>query len=95
MGLVEKRDEVDLNEYPEDVKDDYNLLSGWLSELTQKYREKIRIELINVSSFRGFYKSIRHWTQTYPTFIVNKKVKYSGSDKSQLDLILEGHLGRS
>ena len=95
MGLVEKRDEGDLNEYPEDVKDDYNLLSGWLSELTQKYREKIRIELINVSSFRGFYKSIRHWTQTYPTFIVNKKVKYSGSDKSQLDLILEGHLGRS
>lgn len=95
MGLVEKRDEGDLDEYPEDVKDDYNLLSGWLSELTQKYREKIRIELINVSSFRGFYKSIRHWTQTYPTFIVNKKVKYSGSDKSQLDLILEGHLGRS
>lgn len=95
MGLVEKRDEGDLDEYPEDVKDDYNLLSSWLSELTQKYREKIRIELINVSSFRGFYKSIRHWTQTYPTFIVNKKVKYSGSDKSQLDLILEGHLGRS
>lgn len=95
MGLVEKRDEGDLNEYPEDVKDDYNFLSSWLSELTQKYREKIRIELINVSSFRGFYKSIRHWTQTYPTFIVNKKVKYSGSDKSQLDLILEGHLGRS
>jgi len=95
VGLVEKRDEGDLNEYPEDVKDDYNLLSSWLSELTQKYREKIRIELINVSSFRGFYKSIRHWTQTYPTFIVNKKVKYSGSDKSQLDLILEGHLGRS
>jgi hypothetical protein len=95
VGLVEKRDQGDLNEYPEDVKDDYNLLSGWLSELTQKYREKIRIELINVSSFRGFYKSIRHWTQTYPTFIVNKKVKYSGSDKSQLDLILEGHLGRS
>ncbi len=95
MGLVEKRDEGDLDEYPEDVKDDYNLLSSWLCELTQKYREKIRIELINVSSFRGFYKSIRHWTQTYPTFIVNKKVKYSGSDKSQLDLILEGHLGRS
>jgi len=95
VGLVEKRDEGDLDEYPEDVKDDYNLLSSWLCELTQKYREKIRIELINVSSFRGFYKSIRHWTQTYPTFIVNKKVKYSGSDKSQLDLILEGHLGRS
>jgi hypothetical protein len=95
VGLVEKRDEVDLNEYPEDVKEDYHFLSSWVSELTQKYKEKIRIEIINVSSFRGFCKSIRHWTQTYPTFIVDKKVKYSGSDKSQLDLILEGHLDRS
>ncbi len=94
MGLVEKRDEGDLNEYPEEVKDDYNFLSSWLCELGQKYKEKIRIELINVSSFRGFYKSIRHWTQTYPTFVVNKKEKYSGRDKSQLDLILQGHLGR-
>ncbi|NVM24290.1 MAG: hypothetical protein HWN70_00025 [Desulfobacterales bacterium] len=95
MGLVGKRDEVDLNEYPEDMKADYLFLSNWLSELAQEYKEKIRIEIINVSSFRGLYKSIRYWTQTYPTFIVNKKEKCSGSDKSQLDLILQSHLGRS
>jgi Asp-tRNA(Asn)/Glu-tRNA(Gln) amidotransferase B subunit len=68
---------------------------NWLSELGQRYKDKIRIEIINVSSFRGVYKSIRHWTQTYPTFVVNKKEKYSGRDKSQLDLILQGHLGGS
>ncbi|MFH1241925.1 MAG: hypothetical protein V1689_06120 [Pseudomonadota bacterium] len=95
MGLVEKRDEADLNEYPEGLKEDHRFLTSWLSELVQKYKEKIRIEVINVSSFRGFYKSIRYWTQTYPTFVVNKKEKYSGRDKSRLDLILEGHLGRS
>lgn len=95
VGLVGKRDEVDLNEYPEDLKEDHYFLTSWLSELAQKYSEKIRIEVINVSSFRGLFKSIRYWTQAYPTFIVNKKEKYSGSDKSQLDLILQGHLGRS
>jgi hypothetical protein len=76
------------------VKENHLLLTNWLCELAQTYRDKIRIEIINASSFRGFFKSIRHWTQTYPTFIVNKKEKYIGSDKSQLDLILQGHLGR-
>ena len=94
FGLREKRDEGDLNDYPEDVKENHLLLTNWLCELAQAYKEKIRIEIINVSSFRGFFKSIRFWTQTYPTFIVNKKQKYTGSDKSQLDLILQKHLGR-
>lgn len=81
--------------YPEDVKADYAFLSAWLSELAGTYRDRIRIELINVSSFRGFYKSIQYRTQTYPTFIVNGREKYFGRDKSQLEHILQGYLGRS
>ena len=92
FGLREKRDEGDLNQYPEDVKENHLLLTRWLCELAQTYKDKIRIEIVNASSFRGVFKSIRHWTQTYPTFIVNKKEKYTGSDKSQLDLILQGNL---
>lgn len=95
MGLKEKRDEGDFNEYPEELKEDYLHLSGWINELAQRYGEKILIDIIDARSLRGFYKSIHYRTQTYPTFIVDKKVKYSGSDKSQLDLILEGHLDRS
>ena len=92
FGLKQKRDEGDLNQYPEDVKENHLLLTRWLCELAQTYKDKIRIEIVNASSFRGVFKSIRHWTQTYPTFIVNKKEKYTGSDKSQLDLILQGNL---
>lgn len=91
-GLKERRDEEDLNGYPEDVKKDFAFVWGWLTELAERYRERIRIELINASSFRGFYKSIRHWTQTYPTFIVNNEAKYTGRDKSELDRILQNHL---
>ena len=93
MGLRRKRDEEDFNEYPEEMKADYLFLCSWINELVQTYREKIRIEIINVSSFRGLYKSIRHWIQAYPAFIVNRKEKYIGRDKSQLDLILQNHLG--
>jgi len=95
FGLKKERDKADLKEYPENLKKDHHQLTEWLCELAQKYKDDIRIEIINVTSFRGFIKSIRHWTQTYPTFIVNKSEKYSGSDKTQLDLILKGHLARS
>lgn len=94
-GLKARRDEEDLNGYPEDVKKDFAFLWGWLTDLAERYRGKIHIELINASSFRGFYKSIRHRTQTYPTFIVNNQEKYTGRDKSELDRILQNHLSRS
>ena len=95
MSLNEKRDDGDLNEYPKDMIEDHRFLSIWVSELTQKYKNQIRIELINASSFRGFLKSIRYWTQTYPTFIVNKKQKYVGRDKEQFERILQAHLSPS
>ncbi len=91
-GLKEKRDTEDLEAYPEDVRNDFVSLWGWLSELAERYPGRIRIELINASSFRGFYKSIRHWTQTYPTFIVNNEEKYTGRDKDQLERILATYL---
>ncbi len=95
MGLKGKWDEGDLNEYPEEVKEDYLSLCDWLNELAQKYGEKIRIEIIGVQTFRGLCKSIRYRTQTYPTFIVNKREKYIDGDRSQLDLIIQRHMASS
>lgn len=92
-GLRERRDEEDLSGYPEDVKNEFAFLWGWLTELAERYRGRIRIEIINASSFRGFYKSIRHWTQTYPTFIVNNAETYRGTDKRELERILEHYVG--
>ena len=89
VGLKEKSDNWDLNEYPEDLKEDYLFLSGWIRELSQKYREKILIKVIDVQSFQGVYKSIRYGIHRYPSFIINKKKKYTGKDKTRLDLLLQ------
>ncbi|MDH4265683.1 MAG: hypothetical protein OEW45_08600 [Deltaproteobacteria bacterium] len=92
VGLKEKRDNRDLNEYPEDLKEDYLFLSGWIKELSQKYREKILIKVIDVQSFQGVYKSIRYGVHRYPSFIVDKKKKYTGKDKNELDALLQQYL---
>ena len=92
MGLREKRDRQVLNDYPEDLKEDYLFLSNWIRELSQKYRENILIKVIDVQSLQGVLKSIRHGIFRYPTFIIDKKKKYTGKDKDRLDALLRESL---
>ncbi len=92
MGLKEKRDRQDLDEYPEDLKEDYLFLSQWVKELSQRYREKILIKIIDAQSLEGLYKSVRHRVFRYPAFIVDRKKKYIGKDKFQLDTLLQEEL---
>jgi hypothetical protein len=93
VGLREKRDREILNDYPEDLKEDYLFLSNWIRELSQKYRENILIKVIDVQSLQGVYKSIRYGIFRYPTFIIDNKKKYTGKDKDRLDALLEEQLG--
>ncbi len=93
VGLKKERDERDINEYPEDLKEEYLFLSNWIREIAQNYREKILIKIIDVQSLLGVYKSLRYGVRQYPTFIVNQKAKYTGKDKAQLDALLQEYLG--
>jgi hypothetical protein len=95
LKVKDKRDNRDLNEYPEDVKEDYLYLSSWIKELSQKYREKILIRITDAQSLQGFYKSIRYRAFRYPAFIINNKKKYTGTDKVRLDLLLREELGNA
>ena len=92
VGLRAKRDREILNEYPEELKEDYLFLSGWIRELSQKYGPKILIKVIDGQSFQGVIKSIRYWVHRYPTFIINNEKKYTGKDKARLDALLQEHL---
>jgi hypothetical protein len=92
LRLKDKRDNRDLNEYPEDVREDYLFLSTWIKELAQKYREKILIRITDAQSLQGFYKSIRYRAFRYPAFIINGRKKYTGKDKVRLDLLLREEL---
>jgi hypothetical protein len=87
-GLNQVRDQVDLNEYPNDLKEDYFYLSQWIKEISEKYRGEILIQVIDAQSLQGFYKSVRHLAFRHPTFIVNGRKTYSGKDKGVLDSLI-------
>ena len=92
MGLKDKRDHSDLNEYPEDLKEDYLYLSGWIKELSLRYGEKILIRVTDAQSLQGFYKSMRHRIFRYPGFVINQKRTYIGKDKGRLEDLLQEEL---
>jgi hypothetical protein len=92
LKVKAKKDTQDLNEYPEDIKEDYLFLSSWIKELSARYREKILIKVTDAQSLQGVVKSLRYWVFRYPTFIINSREKYTGKDKDQLDTLLQEHL---
>ncbi len=90
--MKEKKDRSLLNDYPEDLKEDYLFLSEWIKELSRKYRENILIRVTDAQSLLGFYKSLRFRVFRYPAFIINGKKKYTGKDKVWLDSLLQKEL---
>ncbi len=90
--MRDKKDNQDLNDYPDDVKEDYLQLCDWIKDWSRTYGEKILIRLTDAQSLQGVYKSFRHRVFRYPAFIINHQKKYVGKDKAHLDDLLREEL---
>ncbi|HEY45782.1 MAG TPA: hypothetical protein G4O14_03240, partial [Anaerolineae bacterium] len=87
MGQQVHQEEID--QYPEDVRQDFTRLADWLFEIAHQYGDQIRIQVIDPQSIEGFFKSLRYWIRRYPTFIVNGQEKLTGWDKGALDSMIQ------
>jgi len=91
-GIEEGVNKDVLEENPADVHDDFIRLAEWIQKLSQLYRHRIAINLIDIKSFLGVYKSIVHRLRTYPAFIVNKKDVVRGWDWEKLEEAIDRHI---
>jgi hypothetical protein len=91
-GLDAKHHEIEMEEYPPDLKEEYLRLCNWIRELVRRYQDQLVIKLIDVQSLVGIYKSLRYRIRKYPSFIVAGKEVYAGWDKGQLQSLLDKHL---
>lgn len=92
VGINRKFHQRDVNEYPEETKDEFLHLSDWIRELAKLYRHRILIKVIDAQSPMGIYKSLRHKVWKYPTFVVEGKDKYVGWDTERLESLIDQHL---
>jgi hypothetical protein len=94
-GLNKKFHQKEMEEYPQDLKEEFIKLSDWIRELTRLYKHRLLIKLIDVQSLEGIYKSLRYRIRAYPTFIVEGKETYAGWDKNQLEGLLDKYIKAS
>jgi hypothetical protein len=93
--LNKKFHQQEMDEYPMDLKKEMMKLSDWIQELTRLYKHRLLIKLIDVQSFIGIYKSLRHRIRKYPTFIIERKEIYTGWDKNHLEDLLDRYIKAS
>ncbi len=79
-----------LEEYPPEWVEEYRRFSQLLLTLSQRFGRDVQIHVFDPRSLQGLWKSLRFRVRTYPTFIVNGRIKVVGWDVDRLYHILEG-----
>jgi hypothetical protein len=65
---------------PEDLIEEYRLISDWVREMFRIYCDGILIKVIDAASLEGFYKSIKYRARCYPAVIVSGQARFLGSN---------------
>jgi hypothetical protein len=89
LGLRHKYQSSCTNEYPEEWKQAVNFLTTWIQEMSNLYRHRLKIRVIDAQSPVGLWKQIRYRLFRFPAFIVDKKHTYIGWDTKQLEALID------
>ena len=57
---------------PEDLLQEYQVVSDWVQELFRVHCDRIILKVIDAASFEGVYKSLKYNARRYPAVIVGK-----------------------
>ena len=91
-GIGRQVHKEELDQYPEDIKQEAARLANRLLELSNRCGGQINIRVIDPQSPEGLFKSVRYWVREYPTFIVDGREKVTGWNQAVLDAVLEARL---
>jgi hypothetical protein len=78
--------------YPPEVLEEAGRPAARLQDLSARYGEQLHIQVIDPRSLEGFLKPLRYGVRRYPSFIVNRRVKYTGWDAAALERLLAGSI---
>ena len=78
LGLGDKVHTQEINEYPDDLKEEYLYLSTWVKALVRHYGHNILVRVIDPQSLVGLWAHLRYRIHEYPTMILNHQEKFVG-----------------
>ena len=94
-GIGQQLHQEVLKQYPEDVKQEAAQLANLVFDLAHKFGDQIHIRVIDPQSLPGFFLSIRYWVRQYPTFIIDGRKAFIGSDRDGLERVFQNYLSEN
>jgi hypothetical protein len=74
---------------PEDLAREFQAVSDWVHGLLERHGGRLRIDVLDAASIRGFLTSLRHRIGRYPAVIVDGRDKRIGLDLAALDPLID------
>ncbi len=78
LGIGDTVHNQEVNEYPEEMREEYLRLSDWVRETYDTYGRQVWIKVIDPQSLVGMWKHIRYRVHRYPTFVLDGEHIYGG-----------------
>ena len=75
------------------AREEYYRLLQLLDGLSERFRGRITIYLMDPFSLQGFFKVARYRIRRFPTFLIGRE-RYTGWDAEELGQRIERHLAR-
>jgi len=90
MGIGERMRRREAAEaLPEDLAREFQAVSDWVHRLLQRHGARLRIDVLDAASIRGFLASLRHGVRRYPTVIVDGGDRQTGLSFEALDTLID------
>lgn len=83
LGLGNKVHTQEINEYPDDLKEEYLYLSNWVKAVARHYGYNVVIRVIDPQSLVGMWAHLRYRIHQYPTVILNHREKFVGWESEE------------
>jgi hypothetical protein len=90
MGIGERLRRREAAEaLPDDLTREYQAVSDWVHSLLERHGRRVRVDVLDAASIRGFFASLRHRVGRYPAVIVDGREKRIGLDLAALDPLID------
>jgi hypothetical protein len=80
---------------PEDLALEFQFVSDWVHRLLERHGRRVRVDVLDAASIRGFVTSLRHRVGRYPTVIVDGQRTPAGLPSDALDALIDRKVAAS
>jgi hypothetical protein len=68
---------------PEDLKQQYQLLSDWVRDIIEEYEGRVSLKVIDAVSLEGWFKSLWYGIRKFPAVVIdNEKIIGGGFEQA-------------